>query len=82
MGRDGPASLDSFVRTVTINLIGTFNAIRVAATEMVKNDPNDEGERGAIVSTASVAALRRTDRTGRVLRLKGWGRGDDPPGRA
>ncbi len=57
VGREGPASLDGFVRTVTINLIGTFNAIRVAATEMVKNEPNDEGERGAIINTASVAAF-------------------------
>ena len=57
VGREGPASLDGFVRTVTINLIGTFNAIRLAATEMVKNDPNAEGERGAIINTASVAAF-------------------------
>ncbi len=57
VGRDGPASLDVFTRTVGINLIGTFNAIRVAAAEMVRNEPTEDGERGAIVNTASVAAF-------------------------
>ncbi len=57
VGREGPASLETFVRTVNINLIGTFNAIRVAAAEMVRNEPNEDGERGVIVNTASVAAF-------------------------
>ena len=57
VGREGPANLELFTRTVTINLIGTFNAIRVAATEMVKNEPNEDGERGVIINTASVAAF-------------------------
>ena len=57
VGREGPASLELFARTVNINLIGTFNAIRVAATEMVKNEPTEDGERGVIINTASVAAF-------------------------
>ena len=57
VGREGPADLALFTRTVNINLIGTFNAIRVAATEMVKNDPTEDGERGVIINTASVAAF-------------------------
>ena len=57
VGREGPASLDLFTHTVTINLIGTFNAIRVAAAAMVKNEPTADGERGVIINTASVAAF-------------------------
>ena len=45
------------MRTININLIGTFNMIRLAAEAMAKNAPNDEGERGVIVNTASVAAF-------------------------
>ena len=57
VGKDGPHKLDSFVRVITINLIGTFNMIRLAADAMVKNAPNGEGERGVIINTASVAAF-------------------------
>ena len=57
VGRDGPHRLSSFARTVSINLVGTFNMIRLAATAMSKNEPNAAGERGVIVSTASVAAF-------------------------
>jgi len=57
VGKDGPHALASFVRAVTINLIGTFNLIRLAAPAMAKNRPNDAGERGVIVNTASVAAF-------------------------
>jgi NAD(P)-dependent dehydrogenase (short-subunit alcohol dehydrogenase family) len=56
VGKDGPHKLADFVRVVNINLIGTFNLIRLAATAMCGNAPNDEGERGVIVNTASVAA--------------------------
>ena len=56
VGRDGPHRLESFARTVSINLIGSFNMIRLAAEIMVKNEPNAGGERGVIVSTASAAA--------------------------
>jgi 3-hydroxyacyl-CoA dehydrogenase / 3-hydroxy-2-methylbutyryl-CoA dehydrogenase len=56
VGRDGPHSLDLFSRVIQINLIGTFNVIRLAAARMKKNQPNSEGERGVLVNTASVAA--------------------------
>ncbi len=56
VGREGPHRLESFSRTVAINLIGTFNMIRLAAEAMSKSEPNEGGERGVIVSTASVAA--------------------------
>lgn len=55
-GDYGPHSLDAFRRTIEINLIGTFNVIRLAAFAMEKNQPNGEGERGVIINTASVAA--------------------------
>ncbi|MGT2470024.1 3-hydroxyacyl-CoA dehydrogenase [Paraburkholderia terrae] len=57
VGKDGPHPLHSFARTVSINLVGTFNMIRLAAAEMAKLEPNTLGERGVIVNTASVAAF-------------------------
>ncbi len=54
--KTGAHSLALFTKTVTVNLIGSFNMIRLAADAMAKNDPEATGERGAIVSTASVAA--------------------------
>lgn len=61
IGRDGEASsahdLDAYKRVIAINLVGTFDAIRLAATAMSKNEPNEDGERGAIVNLASVAAF-------------------------
>jgi len=57
IGRDGPLPLERFTRTIEINLIGTFNVLRLAATEMAKNEPDDDGARGVIVNTASVAAF-------------------------
>jgi NAD(P)-dependent dehydrogenase (short-subunit alcohol dehydrogenase family) len=56
-GKDGPHTLAGFARAVNINLIGTFNLLRLAADAMAKNTPNAEGERGVIVNTASVAAF-------------------------
>jgi len=56
LGREGPHSLANFTRIITINLIGTFNMIRLAADAMSKGQPNAGGERGVIVNTASVAA--------------------------
>jgi NAD(P)-dependent dehydrogenase (short-subunit alcohol dehydrogenase family) len=56
VGRDGPMSLEDFARVISVNLVGTFNAIRLAAHAMSTLDPIDDGERGVIVSTASVAA--------------------------
>ena len=57
LGRDGPHDLATFTRVVNINLIGTFNMIRLAAEAMSKNEPNEGGERGVIVNTASIAAF-------------------------
>ncbi len=57
LGKNGPASLASFTRVININLIGTFNAIRLAAAAMAENTPNEGGERGVIINTASVAAF-------------------------
>lgn len=56
-GKGGPMPLEIFATVVKINLIGTFNVIRLAATEMLKNTPNEDGERGVIINTASVAAF-------------------------
>ena len=56
VGRDGPASLEAYARVVAVNLIGTFNMIRLVAAGAAKLDPLPTGERGVIVNTASVAA--------------------------
>ncbi len=52
-----PHALDMFQRVISVNLIGTFNCIRIAATEMAAQDPTENGDRGVIVNTASVAAF-------------------------
>jgi 3-hydroxyacyl-CoA dehydrogenase/3-hydroxy-2-methylbutyryl-CoA dehydrogenase len=57
VGKAGPMPLEIFSKVVEINLIGTFNVLRLAAAEMTKNQPNEDGERGVIVNTASVAAF-------------------------
>jgi NAD(P)-dependent dehydrogenase (short-subunit alcohol dehydrogenase family) len=57
LGREGPHSLKSFSQVVEVNLVGTFNVVRLAAEAMVKNEPTEGGERGVIVNTASVAAF-------------------------
>lgn len=56
VGREGPHDLRKFSKVIEVNLIGTFNVIRLAAEKMMTNTPNEEGERGVIISTASVAA--------------------------
>jgi NAD(P)-dependent dehydrogenase (short-subunit alcohol dehydrogenase family) len=56
VGKDGPHPLDIFTRTITINLIGSFNMIRLAAAAMAGLEPTADGERGVLVNTASVAA--------------------------
>ncbi len=56
LGRDGPHDLGLFRRVIEINLIGSFNVLRLAAAAMAALEPMDEGERGLIVNTASVAA--------------------------
>ncbi|WP_430473952.1 SDR family NAD(P)-dependent oxidoreductase [Thalassospira lucentensis] len=57
VGREGPADLEAFSRVINVNLIGTFNMMRVVATAMSKNDPSASGERGVIINTASIAAF-------------------------
>jgi len=57
IGKEAPHALASFTRCITVNLIGTFNMIRLAADAMAKAVPNAAGERGVIVNTASVAAF-------------------------
>jgi NAD(P)-dependent dehydrogenase (short-subunit alcohol dehydrogenase family) len=57
IGKEGPHSLASFTRVIMVNLVGTFNMIRLAADAMAKGRPNADGERGVIVNTASVAAF-------------------------
>jgi NAD(P)-dependent dehydrogenase (short-subunit alcohol dehydrogenase family) len=56
VGKDGPHALDQFQRVIAINLVGSFNMIRLAADAMAKNAPEPTGERGVLISTASVAA--------------------------
>jgi NAD(P)-dependent dehydrogenase (short-subunit alcohol dehydrogenase family) len=57
LGKNGPHRLDSFARTIQVNLVGTFNVMRLAAQAMEKNAPNADGERGVIINTASIAAF-------------------------
>jgi len=56
VGKNGAHSLAVFAKTITVNLVGSFNMIRLAADAMSKNEPEATGERGAMISTASVAA--------------------------
>ncbi|RBI65702.1 3-hydroxyacyl-CoA dehydrogenase [Vreelandella sulfidaeris] len=56
--REGnPADLESYAKTININLVGTFNVMRLAAAAMAKNNPTESGERGVIINTASIAAF-------------------------
>ena len=57
LGREGPHRLESFARAVSINLIGTFNMVRLAAEAIAREEPGEDGERGVIVNTASIAAF-------------------------
>ena len=57
VGKDGPHSLAAFNKVIQVNLIGTFNVIRLAATAMSANQPTEGGERGVLINTASVAAF-------------------------
>jgi 3-hydroxyacyl-CoA dehydrogenase/3-hydroxy-2-methylbutyryl-CoA dehydrogenase len=56
-GKAGPAKLEEFTRVIQVNLIGTFNCIRLAAGHMARNTPTGDGERGVVINTASVAAF-------------------------
>ena len=55
-GKRGPHSLEPFQTVLNINLVGTFNVLRLAAAAMLANEPDDEGERGVCINTASIAA--------------------------
>src|SRR5205809_5025399 len=55
--KQGPMPLDLFAKVIAINLTGTFNVLRLAAAQMAQNPPNEEGERGVIINTASAAAF-------------------------
>lgn len=57
VGKDGAHALDLFAKVLTVNLLGTFNMIRVVAQAMCLNEPEPTGERGVLISTASVAAF-------------------------
>jgi len=57
LGKEGPMSIDEFNRVVQVNLIGTMNVIRLAAEKMVANAPNQDGEKGVVINTASAAAF-------------------------
>ncbi|WP_425930068.1 SDR family NAD(P)-dependent oxidoreductase [Pseudomonas sp. NyZ201] len=57
LGRNGPHGLDSFARVINVNLIGSFNMLRLAAAAMAEGAPSEEGERGVIINTASIAAF-------------------------
>ena len=57
VGRDGPHDLDLFARTINVNLVGSFNMMRLAAADMTTLDAFEDGERGLIVNTASIAAF-------------------------
>ena len=57
LGREGPHGLDAFRKVVDVNLVGTFNVIRLATAAIAETEPDEHGERGVIVNTASVAAF-------------------------
>jgi NAD(P)-dependent dehydrogenase (short-subunit alcohol dehydrogenase family) len=78
VGKDGAHPLDLFTRTITINLIGSFNMIRLAAEAMSKNEPETTGERG-VRSRPPAWPPTTPDRPGRVLREQGWHRRHDAP---
>lgn len=56
VGRDGPMALEAFNKVIQVNLVGSFNLMRLTAADMQTREPNEDGERGVIVNTASVAA--------------------------
>ncbi len=57
VGKNGPANLQPFETVIRVNLIGTFNVLRLSAAAMSQNEPSEDGERGAVVMTASIAAF-------------------------
>jgi NAD(P)-dependent dehydrogenase (short-subunit alcohol dehydrogenase family) len=57
IGKEGPASLEAFVKVINVNLVGAFNSLRLAAAAMARNEPGPDGERGVVINTASIAAF-------------------------
>src|SRR5947209_1052336 len=57
LSKQRPSSLESFSKVISVNLVGTFNVIRLAGATMTENQPEESGERGVIINTASVAAF-------------------------
>ncbi|MCD4715232.1 MAG: SDR family NAD(P)-dependent oxidoreductase, partial [Desulfobacterales bacterium] len=57
LGKEGPMTMDHFNKVVQINLMGTMNVVRLAAEKIVKNQGNDDGEKGVVINVASVAAF-------------------------
>lgn len=57
VGKRGPHNLSSFLRAIQVNLVGSFNLLRLSASVMAANTPNEQGERGVIINTASIAAF-------------------------
>ncbi len=57
VGKEGPMPLENFDKVIQVNLVGSFNILRLAAAEMATREPNADGERGVIISTASIAAF-------------------------
>jgi NAD(P)-dependent dehydrogenase (short-subunit alcohol dehydrogenase family) len=57
LGRQGPHPLDLFEKTVRVNLVGTFNVVRLAGARIAEGEPGEDGERGVVINTASVAAF-------------------------
>lgn len=57
VSKKGIASLENFERVIKVNLVGTFNLMRLAAAQMMTSEPQEEGERGVIINTASIAAF-------------------------
>jgi NAD(P)-dependent dehydrogenase (short-subunit alcohol dehydrogenase family) len=82
LSKNGPHDLELFRTVITVNLLGTFNVMRLAADAIAKTDAVDEaGQRGVVINTASVAR-RRPDRPDRVLGVQGRGARYDRAGRA
>lgn len=57
LGKDGPIPQADFAKVIDVNLMGTVNMLRLAAAEMMKNEPNEDGERGVIINTSSIASF-------------------------
>ena len=71
ISKTGPMPLETFQQVVNLNLVATFNVARLAAWSMSTNEPNDDGERGVIINTASIAAFE--GQIGQVVVLRGQG---------